>query len=343
VRIIGQPLAMLEAYKIGQKANVKLVVSDDDKDMQLIESVYEFGLKHGYLATIDAFAISKSTYYNYCNIYKLSVADGIVYKFKSTKPKKLRKNTWSKKVVAYICLLRKRHPNLGKAKLKPYIDKFCAKYNFNTISATTIQNIINSYPNKLRTIGSVKAVCHRKDVIRKPKDYKAKLAGECNSLDSMEFRLGGRKAYIITCLDEVTKLLFAKASYSHSSSAASGILQEAQEYLPFDNVRFILTDNGSEFMKNFAKYVASQGITHYHTYPKSPKQNACCERVNRTIQDEFMIKHHDLLFDDLKEFNKRLAKYLRWYNFERVHSKFGNKMAPYDKFRAMTDCDKMVA
>jgi len=56
-----------------------------------------------------------------------------------------------------------------------------------------------------------------------------------------------------------------------------------------------------------------------------------------------MIKHHDLLFDDLKEFNKRLAKYLRWYNFDRVHSKFANKMAPYDKFRAMTDCDKMVA
>ncbi len=343
VRIIGQPIAMLKAYKIGQKVDVKLVISDDDKEMHLVKSVYEFGIKHGYLATLDAFAISKSTYYNYCNIYKSSLASGVAHKFKSTRPITTRKNTWNKKVIDCICYLRKLHPNLGKTKLKPYVDKFCAKYGFKVISATTIQNIINSYQDKLRTVGSKKVVCHRKNVIRKPKDYKAKSAGECNSLDSMEFRLGGRKAYIVTCLDEVTKLLFARATYSHSSAAATRILQEAHEYLPFDKVKFILTDNGSEFMKNFTKYVDAQGITHYHTYPKSPKQNACCERVNRTIQDEFMIKHHDLLFTDLTAFNKQLDKYLRWYNFERVHSKFKDKMTPYDKFRALTDCDKMVA
>jgi len=106
---------------------------------------------------------------------------------RTTITKKLHKATWCKKVVTYICLPLKHHPNLGKTKLKPYIDTFCAKCNFKIISATTIQNIINSYPNNLRTIGSAKVVCHRKGVIRKSKNYKAKLAG-CNSLTSMEFR-----------------------------------------------------------------------------------------------------------------------------------------------------------
>ena len=64
MRIIGQPLT-IEAYKIGHSSDVKTSISDDDKDMQLIKSVYKFGLKHGYLAAIDDTSISKSTYYNY--------------------------------------------------------------------------------------------------------------------------------------------------------------------------------------------------------------------------------------------------------------------------------------
>lgn len=343
MRIIGQPLAMLNVYKIGKKSIINQSPVVDNADMQLVKSVYEFGLKHGYLATTDAYGISKSTYYNYCAIYKSSLVNGIIHEFKPTTPKTLRKNTWNKEVVDYICWLRKCYANLGKAKLKPYVDKFCIKRGLKIISATTIQNIINSFPDRLRTSSNKKTVRHRNNVERKPKGYKATYAGECKSLDSMEFRFGSKKAYVVVCLDEVTKLLFARGTYSHSSLAATNILREAQEYLPFDNTRFILTDNGSEFMKYFAKYVDAQGMTHYHTYPKSPKQNACCERVNRTIQDEFMIKHHDLLFNDLTAFNKKLDKYLRWYNFDRVHSKFNNKMTPYGKFRELIDCDKMVA
>jgi Integrase core domain len=312
-------------------------------DMLLLKAVYEFGTKHGYKATIDAYGISKSTYYNYIRYYNSSLLSGKEHNFKSTKPHVFRKHSWDKKTVSFICKLRKSHPNLGKSKLKPYVDKFCKNNELKAISTGTIQNIINSFPNKLRTLGTKKITQHRKNVIRKPKDYKPRLAGECHSLDSMEFRKGSQKAFIVTCLDEVTKLLYARATYSHSSMSAKYILQEAQEYLAFDNVQYLLTDNGSEFMKNFAKYVNSLGITHYHTYPSSPKQNACCERVNRTIQDEFMIKYQDLLFNDLNAFNKQLDKYLRWYNFERVHGKFQNKITPYEKFRELTDCDKIVA
>ena len=121
MRIIGQPLSMLKAYKIFQGINSKLAISDNDKDMILIKSVYEFGAKHGYLASIDAFGISKSTYYNYCNIYKSSIRYSTVYSFKSRRPKTLRSKAWDKNMLKYICHLRKLHPNLGKTKLKPYL------------------------------------------------------------------------------------------------------------------------------------------------------------------------------------------------------------------------------
>jgi transposase InsO family protein len=61
-------------------------------------------------------------------------------------------------------------------------------------------------------------------------------------------------------------------------------------------------------------------FTHWHTYPKTPKMNAHCERFNRTIQEEFIDYHYDSLFeDDLTDFNLELLSWLSWYNLERPH------------------------
>lgn len=320
-------------YKTGKKANIGKLEQNKSKenDIDLFKEVYEYGIKYGYRITCDFYNIGKSTYYNYCKRHLRQ------YKFKSQRPNKLRKPNWDIRVVEYIKELRGLYANLGKSKLKPYMDIFCKTHNIPTISTGTIQNIINSCKNKLRTVGSKRVVKHRQDVIRKPKHYKAKAPGECNSLDSMEFRNGAQKAYVVVCLDEVSKLLYAQGTYSHSSSAVTRIFKDAEDYLPFDNLQIVLTDNGSEFMKRFDDYIDSKGITHYHTYPKTPKQNACCERVNRTIQDEFMIKYHDLLFTDLVAFNNKLKTYLHWYNFERVHAAFNNKLSPINMYRNFTN------
>ena len=58
--------------------------------------------------------------------------------------------------------------------------------------------------------------------------------------------------------------------------------------------------------QNLLDILKENNVIHYHTYPKTPKQNARCERVNRTIQDEFMIKYGNLLFYDINLFNKKL-------------------------------------
>ncbi len=158
----------------------------------------------------------------------------------------------------------------------------------------------------------------------------------------MEFRANGIKAYVVTVIDDVSGMLYARVTYSHSSREAKNILELALEYLPYQGIDKILTDNGSEFAKEFSKYMEQQGAKHYHTYPKTPKQNARCERVNRTVQDEFMIMHGNLIFSDMSRFNKELYKYLRWYNFERVHARFKNKMTPFEKHRELEKCGKIV-
>ncbi len=96
---------------------------------------------------------------------------------------------------------------------------------------------------------------------------------------------------------------------------------------PRHPVTFVLTDNGSEWKKHFAAEVLKLQITHYHTYPKTPKMNAHIERFNRTIQEEFLNYHKGLLLV-LDQFNTKLMDWLIWYNTKRVHCAFGNQLTP---------------
>ncbi len=120
----------------------------------------------------------------------------------------------------------------------------CIKDKIKTISTGTIQNIINSFANKLRTKKIIKQITRRANVLRKPKQYKANKSGECIALDSMEFSQNGKKLYVVVVLDEATNLLYAEAAKLHTSLHAKNILDKAHNYLPWDNFNAILTDNG---------------------------------------------------------------------------------------------------
>ena len=93
------------------------------------------------------------------------------------------------------------------------------------------------------------------------------------------------------------------------------------------NFLYVLTDNGSEFKKHFSERLKELHLTHYHTYPKTPRMNAHVERFNRTIQDDWIDWHlYELKDPDI--FNRSLVDYLIFYNTERVHHAFQNKLSP---------------
>jgi len=55
--------------------------------------------------------------------------------------------------------------------------------------------------------------------------------------------------------------------------------------------------------------------------------NAHLERFNKTTQEEF-IDYHSFLLLDPDEFNQKLIDYLIFYNMQRVHCAFQNKLSP---------------
>jgi transposase InsO family protein len=186
---------------------------------------------------------------------------------------------------------------------------------------------LRTFPTKITGTGKTKKITAK--VTRKPKEFKAEYPGHCVAFDTVELRTTlGERWYLITAIDIYTRTAFAFLTRSHASLAARAMFSEVQARFPH-LIDIVLTDNGSEFKKHFTEEVTELAVTHYHTYPRTPKMNAHVERFNRTIQEEFVRYHLGLLSVDRVRFEEKLEEYLKFYNTERVHYAFKNLLSPY--------------
>ncbi|MGB9694101.1 MAG: DDE-type integrase/transposase/recombinase, partial [Fervidobacterium sp.] len=124
--------------------------------------------------------------------------------------------------------------------------------------------------------------------------YEVKEPGDLFQIDTLVRFEHGIKRYILTAIDVVSKFAFAYTYRSCSSISTSDFIQKLVQITPYE-IKGIQTDNGSEFLNHFDKLAAKQGIVHFFTYPKCPKQNGVIERFNRTLQEEFVNEYSYLL------------------------------------------------
>jgi len=284
--------------------------------------VLAFWHKHGLEATVEAFRVKRRTLYLWKAQQKKGGGSLEALNEKSKRPNKVRKREWSTEIIAEIRRLRTTHSNLGKEKIHVFLKLFCAKRSLNCPSISTVGNLIRdmgwlrTFPVKVRHNGKiVQRKPQRKS--RKPKDFVATHPGHCGSFDTIEKIIYGSRRYIITFTDLYSRFSFAWATRSHASLAAKEFF-DLVTYLFLFPLEYILTDNGSEFMKHFDEEIRLLHKTHWHTYPKTPKMNAHCERFNRTIQEEY-IDYHKGEMIDLHRFNLKMFDWLVWYNAERPH------------------------
>mgnify|MGYP001615754362 FL=1 len=183
------------------------------------------------------------------------------------------------------------------------------------------------FPQKISHFGKIKKA-DRQKILRKPKDFKALYPGHLVALDTVERFINGARRYVITFEDIYARFGFAWATKSHASLAAKEFFELCLKVFPFPFAfQHVLTDNGSEFKKHFSEELKKLHLVHYHTYPKTPKMNCHLERFNKTIQEEF-IDYHACQLLNPDEFNRSLIDWLIWYNTERVHYAFSNKLSP---------------
>jgi transposase InsO family protein len=295
--------------------------------------ILAFSEKRGLEAALEAFEVKRSTFYGWKKQWKDGGRKPEALNEKSRAPRVKRKRLWSSEVVLEIKRLRRVHPNLGGEKLYPLLMTFCATLGIACPKSRTVSNLIHDlggmrmFPQNVTHFGKVKKV-NRQKVLRKPKDFTPRYPGHLVALDTVERFVDGCRRYVITFEDIYTRFSFAWGTTSHASRAAAEFFSLVQKAFPHSYAfLFVLTDNGSEFKKHFTEELKRLHLVHYHTYPRTPKMNAHLERFNRTLQEEF-IDYHASLLKSPDDFNRLLMDYLIFYNTERVHHAFRNKLSP---------------
>jgi len=272
--------------------------------------------KHGYHATVDAFHISKTTLYRWKKEYELSKKRLSSLIPKSTKPKTTRRMLTDYHLVEFIRSMRQEYGNIGKDKIKPFLDSYAASLGVKTIGKTTIGKIIkrrNMYFDKpLKT--------------RRKKKYMGKRVRSCPKIsrpgylqiDSIVIYADQKKHCFVSIIDVFTKYaLVTKVPTLSSKQSLNCYFEYIKRYTyPIHSIQ---SDNGSEFLGSFTKYLANHQIKHILSYPRSPRVNGYVERFNRTVQEECIYRLEELYYEP-ESIQTKLDNYLNWYNFKRPHA-----------------------
>lgn len=140
---------------------------------------------------------------------------------------------------------------------------------------------------------------------------------------------GVGRIYQQTFIDTYSRVAFAKLYTSKHAITSADILND--RVLPFFEEHGIpllrvLTDRGTEFKgkpehHEYELYLNLEGIEHSKTQVRHPQSNGICERLHRTMQEEFYaITFRKKLYDNLELLQKDLDEWMQYYNTERPHS-----------------------
>ena len=301
------------------------------EEAQFRLKVIEFSKVYGVKVAIEAFGVSRATIFRWRRCLKESGGrlDSLIPK--SRKPKKIRTIQVNSEIVAFIRDIREEHPRIGKEKVKKFLDEYCSKRGIKTISVSTIGKIIKRYdltfaPTKLgyhnpQSGWATRKVNYKSKVRHSPKSTEPGYI----EIDTITKFIQGIKRYILNAIDISGKVQFSYAFRALNSRNTVAFFKKLETIYPYETgIKVVQTDNGPEFLGEFNKYLKKRNIKHNFIYPRCPRVNGYIERANRTLQDEFIDQHLNLLAEDIDEFNRRLMDYLVWYNTERPHKSLNN-------------------
>ena len=197
------------------------------------------------------------------------------------------------------------------------------KYYRESISSWKIQKIVeegNLYYDRKKTLKLrkkyIQARIHKKQRITKLiRENKVNFLWHVDTV-ILTLSSGGYR-YLLTAIDEVSKMAFARIYTTHSSRNARDFLNRLV-YLTDRKVINIHHDNGSEFKKEFEEACRTLSIPQWYSRPHTPKDNPVLERFNRTIQEEF-VEMTDVDPYFVSDFNQKLTDWLIEYNSNRPH------------------------
>lgn len=154
---------------------------------------------------------------------------------------------------------------------------------------------------------------------------------------------GVGRIYQQTVIDTYSRVAFCKLYDRKNALVAAEVLND--KVVPFFDeheipLLRILTDRGTEYCgkrehHEYQLYLTLEDIDHTKTKARSPQTNGICERLHKTMQDEFYaVAFRKKMYKTLDQLQEDLDNWVRWYNYERTHSgKYCYGKTPMQTFR----------
>jgi len=145
--------------------------------------------------------------------------------------------------------------------------------------------------------------------------------------DLMEIVIGAGVYYLVCFMDECSRYIVHHEvltgmdgkTVSLAGQAAIDQLPKGADGKPIAKP-VIQSDNGSGYIaREFLLVLKENGLSQHRIKPHCPEENGTMERANRTLRER--LEEEELT--DLLQAKDVLAKVVRWYNEERLHSALG--------------------
>lgn len=168
----------------------------------------------------------------------------------STRPRQVRRMTTEPRIIEFIRDMRRKHPRMGKEKLKPFVDIYCKEINIPLVSESTIGKVIKRYkffyqksgriyhdPNSKFALNARK----RKKRLRVKHPLRHTEFGHFQADSSFLF-VDGIRRYIISAIDSKLKFAFSSCYSYLSSRNGRDFIKRLEMVYPL-SIKSIQTDN----------------------------------------------------------------------------------------------------
>lgn len=314
---LPKPFKILGKHERWKKEAKILNLSKEARKRLHFFIFYETKAKFNASKTARYFGISTKTFHKWKNIF-----DGKNLRLledRDRAPKNKRHKEITSLEEDRVIKLRKEHIRWGKMKLKRLYENIYSE----EISSWKIQYTIKKYKLYYHPIKNEKLQKKRKRNQKKKRITELKkkpFSGYLIALDCIVIYWNGLKRYILTAIDTVSKIPFARMYTSKSSANAADFLRR-YFYLLNESVLNALNDNGSEFHKEYIRACNDLGIAQYWSRNHTPTDNPVNENFNGTLKREFIDLGN--FNPDPVKFNKELTGWLIEFIFVRPHQALG--------------------
>ena len=296
-------------------------------------------------AAVEAFAKSGRTREEFARLWGCSVSslDNWARRYAALGPKGLEPRPRGKcgprpaarrvpeAVRAEIVAVQHEHPSFGLRKIRDFL----ARFREAQVSAGTVRNVLSEHG-----IAPKPSPARRpRPRVKPPRRFERARAGQLWQTDITSYVLArsGRRVYLTVYLDDASRYVVAwqLASQQRADLVIDPLLEGIAR---FGKPEEVLSDQGRQYFawrgkSRFQKLLAREGIGHVVARARHPQTLGKCERLWKTVFEEFWERAKPV---DLGDARERFAHWIAHYNHFRPHQGIGGAV-PADRFFGAED------